>query len=97
VVPATAISNDTLVAVNELNTQPTFLPPFGSTGYNTDFNGDGLLRIDTGPDGKTESYLQIFRNGILESVNSRMLIGRGREDGLPGPAFCTMWACSCSV
>jgi hypothetical protein len=88
VVPASAISNDTLLAVNELNTQPTFLPPFGSTGFNTDFNGDGLLKIAAGRDGKTESYLQVFRNGILESVNSQMLVGRGRQDGLPGPAFC---------
>jgi hypothetical protein len=88
VVPSNAISNETVLAVNELNTQPTFLPPFGSIAYKTDFNGDGLLRIDLGRDGKTESYLQVFRNGTLESVNSHMLVGDGRRDGLPGPLFC---------
>jgi len=89
VVPASAISGGNTLAVNELNTKATFLAPFGSTGYNTDFNGDGVVRVDSERDGKTESYLQIFRSGILESVNSRMLIGPGRQDGLPGPAFCT--------
>jgi hypothetical protein len=90
VVPASAVSGGSLMAINELNTESTYLPPFGTTGYNTDFNGDGLLRIAAGRDGRTESYLQVFRDGILESVNSQMLIGRGRPDGLPGPAFCTV-------
>ena len=88
VVPANAMFNETVLAVNELNTDQTFLPPFGSTAYKTDFNGDGLVRTSLGPNGKTESYLQVFRNGTLESVNSHMLHGQGRRDGVPGPLFC---------
>lgn len=55
VIPASAISGGPPIAVNELNTQSTFLPPFGTTGYNTNFNGDGVVRVNTGRDGKTES------------------------------------------
>jgi hypothetical protein len=66
----------------------TYLSPFGSTGFNTSFNGDGLLRVDA-DQGRLNSYLQVFRNGIIESVNGRMLTGRRmREDGLPSQAFC---------
>jgi predicted nucleotide-binding protein with TIR-like domain len=87
-VPAGAISGETVLAINELDPQTTYLPPFGSTGFNTDFNGDGLLRVDSDQN-RLNSYLQVFRNGIIESVNSQMLTGRGmREDGLPSQAFC---------
>ena len=89
VVP-TALPSSAGIAVNELDTRATFLPPFGSKGFNTEFNGEGLLRVDPDSAGKNSSYLQVFRNGTIESVNSQMLIGRGRENGLPGPAFCRM-------
>jgi hypothetical protein len=89
VVPVGALSGEIALAINELDPRTTHLPPFGSTGFNTDFNGDGLLRVDSAQ-GRTNSYLQMFRNGIIESVNSKMLTGRGRrEDGLPSQAFCT--------
>src|SRR5207249_7296259 len=32
-------------------------------------------------------YLQLVRNGIVESVDSHMMVGRGREDGLPSVFF----------
>ena len=38
-------------------------------------------------DGNANGFLQLFRNGVIESVNSTMMIGRGREDGLPSIKF----------
>jgi hypothetical protein len=90
IVPAAATSSENTFAVNELDTREAFLPPFGSTGFNTEFNGEGLLRVAPDSAGKNWSYLQVFRNGTIESVNSQMLVGRGREHGLPAPAFCRL-------
>ena len=87
-IPAGSIAGENTIAVNELDPQTAYLPPFGSTGFNDEFNGDGLLRVSPDGKGKNRSYLQVFPDGRLESVNSEMMIGRGRADGLPGPAFC---------
>ena len=89
VVPFDAKMGTTTIDVGRLDPQGTSLPPFGSTGFNRTFNTDGLLRYVPERDGSTSGFLQLFRNGVIESVDSSMMIGRGkRSDGLPGPYFC---------
>ena len=87
IVPYGAITNTATVDVGDLDPQRTFLAPIGSTGFNTRFNSDGLLREATGSDGNSNGFLQLFRDGVIESVDSTMMIGRGREDGLPSIRF----------
>ena len=84
------ISEEIAFEINDINLKEPFLPPFRSSGFNTQFNGDGLLRVDSDEQHKVNAYLQLFRNGIIESVNSQMLKGRGmRQDGLPSQPFAT--------
>ena len=88
-VPFDAKTGTTTIDVGRLDPQRTYLAPFGSTGFNSTFNADGLLRYVPEPDGSTSGFLQLFRNGVIESVDSSMMMGRGiRSDGLPGPYFC---------
>jgi hypothetical protein len=85
VVPYDAVPGKKTIDVSALDGERTRIPPIGSTGFDTRFNSDGLLRVNPGAGGKIDSYLQVFRDGRIESVDSRTMIGRGREDGLPGP------------
>lgn len=63
--------------------QPDFanlLHPLNGGAANTRFNFDGYLTYYPAPDGRTSySYLQLFRNGIVESVDSRLLQAKYNE------------------
>ena len=83
VVPHGAVTGALSNNVADLDPRRTHLAPVGASGFDAAFNTDGLLRIDPGRDGKAHGYLQFFRNGVIESVDSHMMVGRGREDVLP--------------
>ena len=88
VVPCGAVTDTATIDVGDFKTQHTYLAPIGSTGFNTRFNSDGLLRHVPGIDGNSDEFLQLFRNGVIESVDSRIMVGNGRrEDGLPSIKF----------
>ena len=86
-VPSGAINDTVTIDVGSLDPKRTFLAPIGSTGFNPRPNSDGLLRDAPGSDGNSDGFLQLFRNGVIESVDSTMMIGRGRKDGLPSIKF----------
>ena len=88
VVPCGAVTDTARIDVGDPKTQRTDLAPIGSTGFNTRFNSDGLLRYMPESDGNSDGFLQLFRNGVIESVDSRRMVGtRHREDGLPSIKF----------
>ena len=49
------------------------LQPLGAMGWNHKYNFDGLLTFDGQRNAPCNSYLQLFRNGIIETVDSLML------------------------
>lgn len=84
--PYAAMDGDLRIDLGKIDPRKTFAAPIGSTGYNSHFNEEGLLRENRNGD-DLDGYMQLFRNGIVESVDSRMMVGRGREDGLPSVFF----------
>jgi len=87
-VPYGAVTNEIRLDLAALDPRSTHAAPIGATGYNSRFNADGLLRENVNQ-GSFDGYFQLFRNSIVESVDSRMMVGHhhGREDGLPAPFF----------
>lgn len=60
--------------INIIASQPTIMPPIHSvTGWSNRYNLDGFLTYSKDPEGKSYSYVQLYRNGIIEAVNSSML------------------------
>ena len=49
------------------------LPPIAHHGWNPGVNFDGLLFYTTTRTGQTSSYVQLFRNGVIEAVDSQTL------------------------
>lgn len=84
-IPKEAISGEHMIDVGGIDERQTHAAPIGSTGYNAEFNSDGVLRVSADGKGALDGYLQLFRSSAVESVDSRMMVGRsrGREDGLP--------------
>jgi Putative DNA-binding domain len=64
-------------------------PIFSSQVYNSRFNFDGYLIVDQFEDSSTvvAAYLQLFRNGIFESVNTLLHFGQGASKSLPSLEF----------
>ena len=60
------------------------LQPLGSRGSNTRHNFDGFLTYSPSGDSSGDSYLQIFRAGSIEAVESKLI--RDRGDGLSIPS-----------
>ena len=87
VVPDGALTGEITIDVRRIDTEGTYLAPIGSRGFNPMFNSDGLLRDAGGVDGKSDGFLQLFRNGVIESVNSSRIIGLDRQDGVASTAF----------
>jgi len=48
-------------------------PIYSGSGYNTRINIDGLLSFRAGDNSISSSYVEVFRNGIIEAVESYML------------------------
>ena len=90
VVPISAKTEQTTIEVGHLDSQLTSLAPLGSREFCRDsFNTDGLLRYAPDHGDSSSGFLQLFRNGVVETVDSTMAMRRAeRPEGLPGSYFC---------
>jgi len=65
--------------IDKIASQPTIMPPMHSTGWNWRYNLDGFLTHSEDQEGKTYSYVQLFRNGIIEVVEGWLLRSDGKK------------------
>ncbi len=59
--------------IGKIASQPVSMPPIDSMGLNWRYNLDGFLTYSEDQERKTYSYVQLFRNGIIEAVNGLIL------------------------
>jgi len=65
--------------ISKITSNPTSMPPIHWVGMNWRYNLDGFLTHSEGQDGKTYSYVQLFRNGIIEAVEGWFLRSDGKK------------------
>lgn len=71
VVPFISFETGTLIDLVEINNKRDLLRPIGDQGFSTRFNFDGILSyINPRINEPNDSYLQLFKNGIIETVDS---------------------------
>jgi len=63
------------------------LKPMVCSGWNSRYNLDGFLTYAQDREGKTYSYVQVFRNGIVEAVEGAMLGPYGVESVIPSSEY----------
>jgi hypothetical protein len=63
------------------------LKPMVCSGWNYRYNLDGFLTYAQDKEGKTCSYVQVFRNGIIEGVEGRLLAPWTEELSIPSIAY----------
>jgi hypothetical protein len=73
--------------------QGELLQPFYSQGRGSTYNLDGFLTFSPKSDGTNSAYLQVHRNGVLETVNSTIMtlpLHPGEVQHLPALPFATV-------
>ncbi|WP_264499063.1 AlbA family DNA-binding domain-containing protein [Luteolibacter flavescens] len=61
------------------------LKPMNCSGWGPAFNFDGLVVKASNHEGKTTSYVQLFRKGFIEVVETQLLEPRQWKEGSPKP------------
>jgi len=67
------------IDLTKLISEIDLLKPAESTVYPVHYNFEGLISYDFGRSGQNTTYLQVFRNGIIESVDG-FLINPGEQN-----------------
>jgi hypothetical protein len=86
-VPLESIAKDLKLPLDKLK-QPTLLKPFYTTGWDYKINKDGYCTFAKWPfTEKPHAYVQYFKNGIIESVDSGILKQRDEKKYIPFVKF----------
>ncbi len=73
--------------IGKIASQPGKMPPIRSGGCNNRYNLDGFLTYSEDQEGKSRSYVQLFRNGIIEAVEGALLRPRTERLTIPSIAY----------
>jgi len=68
--------------LNKITSYPEKLKPMVQFGFHNRHNLDGFLTYSRDREGKSYSYVQLFKNGIIEAVEGRYLDPRENEGNL---------------
>lgn len=66
---------------------PAKLKPIYTSGWSHRINLEGILSYSGGRDNKSHSYIQLYRNGIIEAVEGLMLSAEGEKKYIPSVAY----------
>lgn len=84
-IPLSAIGSNQNYDMSKLPFNPLKINPMRSLGWDGRYNLDGYLTYSMDKDRKARTYVQLFRNGIFEAVESSMLIRE--KEKIPSVAF----------
>ncbi|MBI2852984.1 MAG: ATP-binding protein [Chloroflexi bacterium] len=73
-----------------ISSHPDTMPPIYALGWDNRYNLDGFLTNFRVQEGISSSYVQLFRNGIIEAVDTRLLrpySGAGESLIIPSVAY----------
>jgi len=65
--------------ISKIASKPACMLPIGSSGWNSRYNLDGFLTYSGGREEPPHSYVQLFRNGIIEAVKGWGLRSDGKK------------------
>jgi hypothetical protein len=71
-IPITAFSSAQSYEINKISSNPGKMRPMFSSGWSNRYNLDGFLTY-AGDAKQSHSYVQLFRNGTIEAVETSML------------------------
>jgi len=87
-IPLESFNPNYSIDLNPVINDPGKLRPVYCSGWNHRINLEGVLSYSGGRDDKSHSYVQLYRNGIIEAVEGLMLSAdRGEKKYIPSVAY----------
>lgn len=86
-VPVSTIQQKTLIDLNSIESEYNKLRPLNSSVSYTRYNIDGFLTYTQYHTGEIVAYSQLFRNGIIETVNETLFTIDESSHRIPGEKF----------
>ena len=79
IIPMTSLGHEVSIDLDKI--RKSSRPPIGASGWDTQFNFDGLLVFSPGSP-QCSTYVQYYRDGVIEAVDGRTLkpyVERGKD------------------
>jgi len=73
--------------IDKIASRPEIMPPIYQHGWDNRYNLDGFLTYSKDQEGKVYSYVQLFRNGIIEAVDGGLLEPREGKLVIPSTRY----------
>lgn len=86
-IPIISFSPSQSYDISKIALHPSKMCPIYCTGWDHRYNLDGFLTYSGGAEGKSHSYVQLFRNGIIEAVEGLLLKPQNRDLSIPSLAY----------
>ena len=86
-IPLEAFSPNVRLDINQMMDNKIRLKPIYCSGWNDKINLEGLLIYSGGRNYEAYSYVQLYRNGIIEAVEGAMLNSNAEKKNIPSVAY----------
>ena len=86
-IPAISLDSDRKYDLQNMLSHLRKMSPIYCSGWNHTFNFDGFLTYSGGREEKSHSYVQIYREGIIEAVEGLLLEPHNEELLIPSIAY----------
>jgi hypothetical protein len=73
--------------IKKISSDPDKMSPIDSRGYEHRYNLDGFLTYYGSDGGQSHSYVQLFKNGIIEAVNASLFATQKGKKLIPSIAY----------
>jgi hypothetical protein len=79
VIPLMSFNPSQFYDIRVISNAPGKMPPINSPAFSNRFNLDGFITYSDDDNHKSFSYVQLYKSGIIEAVNSSMLNNEGKK------------------
>lgn len=86
-IPLESFNPNYSIDLNPIINNPAKLKPIYTSGWNHRINLEGVLSYSGGGNDKSHSYIQLYRNGIIEAVEGLMLSAEREKKYIPSVAY----------
>jgi len=86
-IPLESFSPNYRIDLNPIINEPAKLKPIYASGWSYRINLESVLSYSGGRNDKSHSYIQLYRNGIIEAVEGLMLSAEREKKYIPSVAY----------
>jgi len=86
-IPLESFSPNYRIDLNPIINEPAKLKPIYASGWSYRINLEGVLSYSGDRNDKSHSYIQLYRNGIIEAVEGLMLSAEREKKYIPSVAY----------